>query len=125
MIDWKQHTQKQIPEIVNVDFNTIHIPMDLWIELNFLFDKAINQEHEDLIKRIFTEAYFYLEYSNKPNDLGTAVALAFIEHLLDDEKKIPYVLKYFSKQDFINYKAILMYHNDEKKYSRILALYGK
>ena len=88
MIDWKQHTQKNIPEIVCVDFNFINAPMALGIELRHLFDDAIDQKNEDLIQRIFAEADFYLDYSDQPNDLGTAAAIAFVEHLLDHKRKI-------------------------------------
>lgn len=129
MKDWKQHTKKNIPEIVDYigdDFDEyIDSPMMLWIELDFLFSNAAKDKNENLIKRIFEEADYYFEYENNPksDDFSTAVALAFVEHLLDEEERIPYVIKYFSKEDFVGCKNLLTYHNSEGKYQKVLALY--
>jgi len=127
MDNWKEHTKRYIPEVVDecYDENIIN-PMMLWIELNFLFFDAAKIGNDNLIKRIFEESDYYHNYENNPkgDDYSTAVALDFIEHLLDQKEKIPYVLKYFPKEDFIGCKGLLTYHNSEGKYQKILALYN-
>ncbi|MDP8033923.1 hypothetical protein QJU43_05980 [Pasteurella atlantica] len=125
MKEWIVHTKKNIPEIFEYDNGEIDNPMMLWIELHCLFDTAVSTKNEDLIKRIFQEVHYYETYENNPNgdDFSTAVCLAFTEHLLDKENYIPYVLKYISRQKFIKYKALLTYHNDEKKYLNVLKQY--
>lgn len=126
MEDWKEHTKRNIPEVVN-EYYDEHIdnPMMLWIELNSLFSDAVRNKDENLIKRIFEEVDYYFKYENNPegDDFSTAVALAFIEHLLDEKARIPYVIKYFSKEDFIGCKELLTNHNSDIKYRKVLTLY--
>jgi hypothetical protein len=127
MNDWKEHTKINIPEVVDEYYvENIDNPMMLWIELNLLFSDAAKSGNENLIKRIFEEADYYHSYENNPkgDDYSTAVALAFIEHLIDEKEKISYVLKYFPKEDFIGCKELLTYHNNESKYQKVLALYN-
>jgi len=121
MEDWKEHTKKHIPEVVDEYYDeTIDNPTMLWTELNFLFSDAAKNGNENLIKRIFEEADYYFKYENNPrgDSFSTAVALAFVEHLLDEEVRIPYVIKHFPKEDFIGCKELLTYHNSLEKYQK-------
>lgn len=127
MTDWIEHTKKNIPELLGMCtlFDEIDNPMLMWLELDDLFLKAARNGNDDLIERIFAESDYYHNYENNPkgDDYSASVALAFIEHFLDDKAKIPYVIKYFSKEDFIGCKELLTYHNSDKKYWSVLRMY--
>lgn len=127
MEPWLAHTKKHIPELEKYcQLSDIDSPMALWIELDYLFLQAAYDKNEELIQRIFKEATYYVNYEKNPKGdvYSTAVALAFIEHFLNEIEKIPYVIKFYPKANFIAAKALLTYHNTEKRYQSVLKQYN-
>ena len=127
MKDWKRHTREHIPEILEkpfTDYNFYTNPMSLWIELDLLFWGAIRKGNEDLIQRIFKEAVFYLRLKKVPNDFNTAVSLAFLENLLVGDKRVwDYLIKYFPKDLYVQYKEVFVFAVNPEVYEEVLGLY--
>ncbi len=129
MKEWLAHTLKNIPEVADdldpTEDEYVSEPMYIWLQLRMLFEKAALEKDEDLIRRIFDEKDYYFDNATPPDDFSTAVALAFVEHWLDQEENIPYILKYIPKSDYVGYKELLTYHNSYGKYEKVLKMYDK
>ena len=94
--------------------------MMLWIELHTRFYQFCEQEPPplDLLKRFWGYAKWCMEQKNQ--DVLTAAALAFGEHLLGSKASIRVLPHIMSRQDYEGLKSLLLYHNSEEQYERVL-----
>jgi hypothetical protein len=124
----KKQISKHIPEFIEwfcYDYDEIDTPMYLWIELNFFFQEMVKHQNENVIQKIFEEAIFQLEFQEIPNNYNTAVALAFFEHLLENENNFQYIVSYLPKKYFIKYEFNFKYFSSTKeKYDQVLKMYN-
>jgi hypothetical protein len=94
--------------------------MMLWIELHTRFSQLCEQEPPplDLLRRFWGYAKWCMEQEDQ--DVLTAAALAFCEHLLDSEASKRLLPQIMSRQDYEGLKSLLLYHNSQEQYERAL-----
>ena len=98
--------------------------MMLWIELHLVFEKLCEQKPLpfDMIKRIWDYAKWCMKSPN--DDVGTAAAYAFCEHLLDSKASQAVLPKIMAREDFAELKVLLVtWNNSEEKYEAALKLF--
>lgn len=85
--------------------------MMLWIEINLEFEKLCNQADPpiDLLKRVWGYCDWCLLHGS--DDVRTAAALAFCEHLIDTAGKKAVLPKIMKRSDFLAIRNFLEYHN--------------
>ena len=83
----------------------------LWIELNQQFEKLCEKDTQPLsiLGRIWKYCEWCLEYGNQ--DVQTAAAFGFCEHLLDNAERAEVLPKIMSRSSFLGLRIILEYHN--------------
>lgn len=98
--------------------------MMLWIDLHTKFAQLC--EHEppalDLLRRFWGYAKWCMECGHE--DVLTAAALAFCEHLLDSEASTRVLPQIMSRQDYESLKSLLLYHNSPERYEQGLKCFG-
>ena len=57
------------------------------------------------------------------DDVRTAAALGFCEHLLDTKASQTVLPKIMTRERFEELKALLLYHNSQEKYEETLKLF--
>jgi hypothetical protein len=58
------------------------------------------------------------------DDVGTAAALGFCEHLIDTKESRSILPEIMSQQDYQSLKGLLLYHNTEIDYEAVLKCFG-
>jgi len=97
----------------------------LWIELRIQFEKLCVDlpGNRDVLRRFWTYCGWCLHSKNQ--DISTAAALGFCEHLIDTpatREALPHLM---SRTDFLGLKKLLLYHNSEEQFAAALAMFGK
>ena len=90
--------------------------MMLWIELNSAFEKACDQVPLplDQLRRFWSYCEWCLEHGS--DDVMTAAALGFCEHLIDTASRVEALPLIMPQARFEQFRDLLLYHNDEAKY---------
>lgn len=112
MSKWRREASERLPELQGIIASKlVDNPMMLWIELNLEFEKLceIEPPQVELLKRIWTYCQWCLEHGS--DDVRTAAALGFCEHLIDTPKKIQILSKIMGRSDFLDLRSLLEYHN--------------
>ena len=94
--------------------------MMLWTELSTRFSQLCEQEPPplDLLKRFWGYAKWCMEQKNE--EVLTAAALAFCEHLLGSEARTRVLPHIMSRQDYKGLKGLLLYHSSHEQYEQVL-----
>ncbi len=122
---WRRTAVERIPSLSKlISRREIDNPMMLWIELNMEFGKALSSQpvNEVVIRQIWNYAMWCLAESHN-QDVQTAVALGFVEHLLDSPKQIEWLPKLMSRSELLGFKSLLLVHNSEADFDRALKIY--
>ena len=85
--------------------------MMLWIEINLEFEKLCNRADPpiDLLSRIWDYCDWCLIHGG--DDVRTAAALAFCEHLIDTAGKKAVLPKVMKRSDFLAVRNFVEYQN--------------
>lgn len=82
MSAWRKEASKQMPEFQPViAARNVHTPRDLWMQLNFEFDRLMHERPvpEDLLRRFWKYAKWSLDQPNE--EVQHAVCDFFFENL--------------------------------------------
>lgn len=112
MSQWRREASIRLPELQNIIASKdIDSPMMLWIELNQEFERRCADETPplDLLRRIWQYSDWCLHHRN--DDVQTASALGFCEHLIDTPARIRLLPQIIKKSDFLKLQKLLEYHN--------------
>ncbi len=116
MSQWRRIANEELPELRNIiDDDYSSSPMRLWIELNIKFDDLCREDVPDLdlIKRIWSYCGWCLKH--RSGDVRTGAALGFCEHLIDNRSRASILPRLMTRSEYLEFKPILLYHNDEDK----------
>jgi len=124
MSAWRKEASKRLPELQRfIASRKVDNPMMLWIELLMEFERLCKQERVplDLLRRLWGYAKWCME---RGDDVGTAAALGFCEHLIDTKESRSILPEIMSQQDYQSLKGLLLYHNTEIDYEAVLKCFG-
>lgn len=107
MSEWRRRASELLPELQTV-ISEAWNPMSLWIELHLKFDNAFKDGNDDQVKRILQYAKYCLYGRN--DDVRTAVACAFLEHLPQDARMAAEIPNWFALDEFIGLEKVFEYH---------------
>jgi hypothetical protein len=117
MSAWRKEASKRLPEFQRI-IASRHVdnPMMLWIELHTKFAQLCEQEPPplDLLRRFWEYAKWCIEQGHE--DVMTAAALGFGEHLLDSKATTRLLPQIMSRHDYEGLKSLLLYHNSQAQY---------
>jgi len=119
MSAWRKEASKRLPEFQRIiALRDVDNPMMLWIELHTKFAQLCEQAPPalDLLRRFWGYAKWCMEHGHE--DVLTAAALAFCEHLIDSEASRRLLPQIMSRQDYEGLKSLLLYHNSQEQYER-------
>jgi hypothetical protein len=125
MSSWRREASARLPEFQRIIASRdVDNPMRLWIELHTKFSQLCEQEPPplDLLKRFWGYVKWCLEQENQ--DVLTAAALAFCEHLLDSEASKRLLPQIMSRKDYEGLRSLLLYHNSQEQYEQGLRYFG-
>jgi hypothetical protein len=120
MSAWRKEASERLPELQRIIASReVDSPMMLWIELNLEFERRCKQEPVpiELLKRLWGYAKWCM---GRGDDVGTGAALGFCEHLIDTKESRSVLPKIMSRQDYLDLKPLLLYHNSEPDYEEVL-----
>lgn len=109
---WRREASERLPELQPIIASKlVDEPMMLWIELNQEFQKLceVDPPPLDLLARIWQYCDWSLIHGS--DDVRTAAALAFCEHLIDTPARTALLPKIMKRSDFLALKNILEYRN--------------
>jgi hypothetical protein len=109
---WRREASERIPELQPIIASKeIDGPMMLWIELNQEFEKLCRLQPPpvDLLRRVWQYCDWCLLHGN--DDVRTAAALGFCEHLIDTPERVALLPKIMTRSDFIALRNFPEYHH--------------
>ena len=112
MSRWRREASERLPELQSIIASKlVESPMMLWIELNQEFEKLCENRPPplDLLKRIWSYCDWCLAHGS--DDVQTAAALAFCEHLIDTPKRTELLPEIMGRSEFLDHRILLEYHN--------------
>lgn len=123
---WGREAFERFPELID-RFDDTDTPCLLWFELSDAFKTAYKSpRNEDLISRIYAFADWCCsqpEGATSEDDLGTAVAVCFYEHIPESPEAVEDMPRWFSRSDVLGTKDIFSYMVGEEGFQRILRVY--
>lgn len=96
--------------------------MALWIDLHLCFEDAFAESKKDLVRRFFVYAKWCLDTPKQGgylSDVGTAVALAFYEHIVMEPRIRNDLHLWLSPAEFSALEEIFKYHLTEGEYDEL------
>lgn len=124
--EWGREAFNRFPELID-RFDNVESPYSLWIELRFAFEDAYKEPlNEDLISRIYAYADWCClqpEGITAENDLWTAVAVCFYEHIPESPEALADMPLWFTLADVQLMKETFSYMVGEEGFQRILLAY--
>ena len=117
MSRWRREASSHLPEFQGlIASKLVDSPMMLWIELNDQFGKLCDQDRPpvEALGRFWKYCDWCL--SEGSDDVRTAAALGFCEHLLDTENRARVLPQIMSRADFLGLKSCLTYHNEATEF---------
>jgi hypothetical protein len=112
MSRWRREASERLPELQKlIAAKEIDGPMMLWIELNQKFEKLceLKPPPVDLLRRVWLYCDWCLVHGN--DDVRTAAALGFCEHLIHTSARVALLPKIMSRSDFIDLRNFVEYHH--------------
>lgn len=113
---WRKEASERLPELQRIIASkVVDNPMMLWIELRLEFERRCEVQPPplDLLRRIWGYCSWCLEHGS--DDVGTAAALAFGEHLMDTPAQIAILPEIMTRGEFLGLWALLEYHNTREE----------
>jgi len=127
MSAWRKMALELLPEYRQLIEKTEN-PMVLWIDLHFRFEDAFLKSDEDLVQRFFTYAKWCFETPKQGkylSDVGTAVAVAFYEHLVTDAAVCNDLHRWFSPTEFLALEGVFKYHLSQTEFDGLKTVFLK
>ena len=121
MSRWRKEASEHLPEMQSVIASKlVDSPMMLWIELQDQFGKLCESDPPpiELLSRFWKYCVWCL--MNGSDDVRTAAALGFCEHLLSSPEIAHVLPKIMKRSDFLDIRNFLEYHNDPGEVNRWL-----
>lgn len=121
---WRREALKRLPEFQKIIASReVDNQMMLWILLQSAFDKLCEQEEPDLdlLTRVWRYAKWCMVYGHP--DVRTAAAIGFCEDLIDTKSAMRLLPKIMSRDEYIELKNLLLYHNSIEKFERGLEMF--
>jgi hypothetical protein len=111
MSAWRRQALQLLPEYRET-IEEADNPMAMWIDLHLAFDDAMAQKKSELASRVLRYAAWCISTDSGPlpNDISTAVACAFYEHLPEEREYWPHFPKWFGRSQFEQLLPIFGYH---------------
>ena len=119
MSAWRKEASKRLPEFQKIIASReVDNPMMLWIELHTRFAQLCRQDPPpvELLRRLWGYAKWCMDQGHE--DVQTAAALAFCEHLLDTDASGRLLPQVMSRQDYEGLRSLLLYHDSQEAYER-------
>ena len=116
MSRWRREATERLPEFQRlIAAREIDSPMMLWIELNQKFEKLceLKPPPVDLLRRVWLYCEWCLLHGN--DDVRTAAALGFCEHLIDTKARVELLPKIMTRNDFIALRNVVEYHHSAEE----------
>ena len=119
---WKAKALELLPEL-NEPISEADNLMALWIGLQFEFADAYDPPgRPDLIRRIYEFAWWCFEQEQtEKDDLASAVACAFLEHIPEHHKARLDMPRWFTREEVLAMRGIFSYHLGAVEYDRLVA----
>ncbi len=125
--DWKKEAIKRFPEFSEEDHSGWENPYLCWFDLIFLFEDAYKSpRNEDVIKRIYDYAFWCIqqpEGKTAEDDLGTCVAVCFLEHIPTIEEAVSDMPRWFTYDQVIYSEEVFSYMVGKEGFQKILDVY--
>ena len=112
MSRWRREASERLPELQSIIASTlVDNPMMLWVELNSKFGELCEEEQPaiDLLRRVWQYCDWCLVHGS--DDVRTAAAFGFCEHLLDSSRRAELLPKIMSRADYSAVRNFMEYHN--------------
>lgn len=111
MSAWRRKAIEALPEMKKT-VDAAWSPMALWIELRGAFETTVERGDMAMARRIMDFARYCL--GARDNDVATAAALGFIEHLHDAEAVRAALPQLASRQELAEWAPLLGYHAEKR-----------
>lgn len=112
MSAWRREASQRLPELQRIIASQlVDGPMMLWIELNTEFTKLceLDPPPVDLLRRIWQYCDWCL--LNGGDELRTAAALGFGEHLIDTPQRAALLPQIMAQKDYLALRNLMEYHH--------------
>ncbi|MCW1913238.1 hypothetical protein OJ996_06630 [Luteolibacter sp. GHJ8] len=109
---WRREASERLPELQRIIASRfVDGPMMLWIELNTEFEKLCGSQPPpiDLLRRIWRYCDWCLQHGGE--DVRTAAALGFGEHLIDSPQRAALLPQIMSCADYVSLRNLVEYHH--------------
>ena len=118
MSAWRRVALEKLPEFRKI-IEAAETPGMLWIDLRLKFEDAYKEPvDQDLAHRVYEYAGWCLAES-KDQDIETAVALTFYEHLPINKKIRRDMANHLTRESFLGLKEVFKYHLAEGEYEEM------
>lgn len=127
MSAWRKKALELLPEYRQLIEKSDN-PMALWIDLHIIFENVFQKSNEELTKRFFDFAKWCLETPKQGeylSDVGTAVAVAFYEHIIMDTDVRDDLHRWLSQSEFLYMESVFTYHLSEAEFETFKAVFLK
>jgi len=117
MSTWRRKAIEVIPHY-KPEIERAKSPAELWIELFFEFEKAVEDNSGEILKGILT--YLRWSYSDEAGfDSQQAVNCGFLEDIVGNSKNWSFFSSWFSKAEFENYRGSFQYALSDKQFRKL------
>ena len=118
MSAWRKVALEKLPEFRKI-IDAAETPGMLWIDLLLKFEDAYEEPVDQaLVRRVYQYASWCLAGS-KNQDIQTAAALHFYEHLPTNEKIRRDMANHLTREEFFGLTEIFKYHLAEGEYEEL------
>lgn len=118
---WRRKASELLPEFQGVIASrNVDSPMMLWIELDGEFGRLCEEAQPPiaLLARFWQYADWCLNHG--ADDVATAAAVGFTEHLMDSAERTAILPKIMPRSDFLAIRGLLEYHNPAEDVAELL-----
>jgi hypothetical protein len=112
MSAWRREASTRLPELQRIIASQlVDGPMMLWLELNVEFEKLckLDPPPVDLLRRIWQYCDWCLLHGG--DELRTAAALGFCEHLIDTPERASLLPRIMKQEDYLALRNLMEYHH--------------
>ena len=123
-MSWRREAFDRLPEFRRL-LQEEKSPYNFLGELVTKLDFAYERQDDDLVKRIYGFIFWCMEAprgKTASDDLLTAVACSFLEHLPQHDHIRHDIGRWFSRSDILGMSEIFHYHGTEDQYQEMLRL---
>ena len=126
MDDWQEKALELLPGMEDEIFE-VSSPMTLWIEIGLEFRQAYHEpKNEDLIRRVYEFSRWCVEHEqgmSAADDLPTAVAVCFYEHLPTWDGAREDMPRWFTLEEIEHMHQLLSYHQTAEEFAQLKAMF--